>query len=115
MRVAASVIDASSGRVLGEVERRDALSRMDRLSDSLTIALLRELGKSRALGGAQMSSVGTTSLPALKAFLQGQQYFRQSAWDSAVANYDRAIESDSTFSIALHVRWPGAWLGGRCE
>jgi hypothetical protein len=101
VRASASVIDASSGRVLGEVERKDALSRMDRLSDSLTIGLLRELGKSRALGGAQMSSVGTTSLTALKSFLQGQQYFRRSAWDSAVANYDRAIESDSTFSIAL--------------
>ena len=113
VRASASVIDASSGRVLGEIERKDALSRMDRLSDSLTIALLRELGKSRALGGAQMSSVGTTSLPALKAFLQGQQYFRQSAWDSAVANYDRAIESDSTFSIAL--MYDGVahgWVGG---
>jgi eukaryotic-like serine/threonine-protein kinase len=113
VRAAASVVDASSGRVLGEVERRDALSRMDRLSDSLTIALLRELGKSRALGGAQMSSVGTTSLTALKAFLQGQQYFRQSAWDSAVANYDRAIESDSTFSIALmYDGLAHGWVGG---
>jgi eukaryotic-like serine/threonine-protein kinase len=113
VRASASVVDASSGRVLGEIERKDALSRMDRLSDSLTIALLRELGKSRALGGAQMSSVGTTSLAALKAFLQGQQYFRRSAWDSAVANYDRAIESDSTFSIALmYDGLAHGWVGG---
>jgi eukaryotic-like serine/threonine-protein kinase len=113
VRAAASVIDAGSGRVLGEVERKDALSHMDRLSDSLTIGLLRELGKSRALGGAQMSSVGTTSLPALKAFLEGQQYFRKSAWDSAVANYDRAIESDSTFSIALmYDGLAHGWVGG---
>jgi eukaryotic-like serine/threonine-protein kinase len=113
VRASASLIDASSGRVLGEVERKDALSRMDRLSDSLTIGLLRELGKSRALGGAQMSSVGTTSLPALKAFLEGQQYFRKSAWDSAVANYDRAIESDTTFSIALmYDGLAHGWVGG---
>ena len=101
VRASASVVDATSGKVLGEVERRDALSRMDRLSDSLTIGLLRELGKTRALGGAQMSSVGTASLPALKAFLQGQQFFRHSAWDSALTYYERAIASDSTFGIAL--------------
>jgi len=113
VRASASIVDAGSGRVLGEVERKDALSRMDRLSDSLTIGVLRELGKTRALGGAQMSSVGTTSLTALKAFLQGQQYFRRSAWDSAIANYDRAIESDSTFSIALmYDGMTHGWVGG---
>jgi len=116
VRASASLVDASSGRVLGEIERRDALSHMDRLSDSLTIALLRELGKSRALGGAQMSSVGTTSLTALKAFLQGQQYLRRSAWDSAVASYDRAIESDSTFAIALMSDGVArSWVGGASD
>ncbi|HEY8794300.1 MAG TPA: serine/threonine-protein kinase [Gemmatimonadaceae bacterium] len=116
VRASASVVDVSTGRVLGDVERRDALSSMDRLSDSLTIGLLRELGKTRALGGAQMSSVGTTSLPALKAFLEGQQYFRRSAWDSAVASYDRAIEIDSTFSIALmHDGMSRGWVGGTAD
>ena len=116
VRASATVINAGSGRVLGEVERRDALSHMDRLSDSLTIGLLRELGKSRALAGAQMSSVGTTSLTALKAFLQGQQYFRRSAWDSAVAYYDRAIESDSTFSIALmYDGLAHGWMSGATD
>ncbi len=116
VRASASVIDAGSGRVLGDVERRDALSHMDRLSDSLTIGLLRELGKSRALAGAQMSSVGTTSMPALKAFLQGQQYFRRSAWDSAVVYYDRAIDSDSTFSIALmYDGLAHGWMNGTTD
>jgi serine/threonine-protein kinase len=116
VRASASVIDVGSGRVLGDVERRDALANMDRLSDSLTIGLLRELGKTRALSGAQMSSVGTTSLTALKAFLQGEQYFRKSAWDSALANYDRAIEEDSTFSIALmRDGLTHGWVGGATD
>ena len=116
VRGSASIVDASSGRVLGEVERRDAMSRMDRLSDSLTIGLLRELGKTRALGVAQMSSVGTTSLTALKAFLQGEQYFRKSAWDSAIASYDRAITEDSTFSIALTLDGlTHGWVGGTTD
>ena len=116
VRASASVVDVGSGRVLGDVERRDALANMDRLSDSLTIGLLRELGKTRALSGAQMSSVGTTSLTALKAFLQGEQYFRKSAWDSALANYDRAIEEDSTFSIALmRDGLTHGWVGGATD
>jgi len=116
VRGSASIVDATSGQVLGEVERRDAMSRMDRLSDSLTIGLLRELGKTRALGGAQMSSVGTTSLPALKAFLQGQQFLRRSAWDSALVYFDRAIESDSTFSVALMLDGLAhGWVGGASD
>ncbi|MEO6210123.1 MAG: hypothetical protein ABIQ10_08375, partial [Gemmatimonadaceae bacterium] len=113
VRASASIIDVASGNVLGEVDRRDGLSRMDRLSDSLTIGLLRELAKTRALGGAQMSSVGTTSLPALKAFLQGQQFFRRSAWDSAVAYFDKAVAIDSTFSVALTLDGAArGWSGG---
>ena len=116
VRASASVVDVGSGRVLGDVERRDALANMDRLSDSLTIGLLRELGKTRALSGAQMSSVGTTSLTALKAFLQGEQYFRKSAWDSALASYDRAIAEDSTFSIALmRDGLTHGWTGGATD
>jgi eukaryotic-like serine/threonine-protein kinase len=116
VRASATVVDVASGTVLGEVERRDALSRMDRLSDSLTIGLLRQLGNSRALAGAQMSSVGTTSLTALKAFLQGEQFFRQSAWDSAIAYYERAIASDSQFSLAM-MRGGSAlgWVGGSAD
>lgn len=96
-----SVVDAKSGSVLGEVVRRDAASHMDRLTDSLTIGLLRELGRSRALASAEMSSVGTSSLPALKAFLRAEQFFRQSAWDSAFTYYERATTADSQFAIAL--------------
>ena len=96
-----SVVDANSGSVIGEVVRRDAASHMERLSDSLTIELLRELGRSRALASAEMSSVGTSSLPALKAFLRAEQFFRQSAWDSAFTYYERATTADSQFAIAL--------------
>ncbi len=96
-----SVVDVKSGSVIGEVVRREAASHMDRLTDSLTIGLLRELGRSRGLVGAQMSSVGTSSLPALKAFLRAEQFFRQSSWDSAYTYYERATTADSQFAIAL--------------
>ncbi len=48
-----------------------------------------------------MASLGSTSPPALKAFLQGEQWFRRGAWDSATASYDRAVALDSNFALAI--------------
>lgn len=47
VRLTASVLDAQSGAALGEIELRDRSDRMDRLADSLTVAVLRELGQDR--------------------------------------------------------------------
>ncbi len=101
VRLTATLFDVASSRPLGEIELREASARMDRLADSATVALLRELGRTRPIGAVRLASLGSTSLPALKAFLQGEQYFRRTAWDSAIANYQRAIALDSTFALAL--------------
>jgi serine/threonine-protein kinase len=71
---------------------------VDRLADSLTIRLLRELGRTRPIGAARLATFGSGSLPALKAFLQGEQEYRRSNWDSAIADYRRAIELDTAFA-----------------
>jgi serine/threonine-protein kinase len=101
VRAAAAILDARTGKTLGEVEVRELSGRIDRLADSLTVALLRELGRTRPIGAARRASLGSTSLPALKAFLQGEQYFRRTAWDSALASYQRAVDLDTTFTAAL--------------
>ena len=88
-------------RPLAEIELRDAADRMDRLADSLTVRLLRELGRTRRIEVFRTTAMGSTSLPALKAFLRGEQWFRRAAWDSALASYDQAIALDSTFPLAL--------------
>jgi hypothetical protein len=100
VRVAASIVETRFGRVLAEVERRDGTDRLDRLVDSLTVGLLRRMGGSIASSMARLGSVGTTSLPALKAFLQGEQYYRRTSWDSALAAYQRAVQADSSFAMA---------------
>ena len=99
VRVSAAVADVRSGRVVAEVERRDAADRINRLVDSLTLDLLHKI----SLGTAAFSrpgAVGTTSLPALKEFLQGEQHFRRTAWDSALAAYRRAAATDTAFALA---------------
>jgi serine/threonine-protein kinase len=73
---------------------------MNRLTDSLSVALLPQLGRRRAGEVPRLSSVGTGSLSALKAFLQGEQYFRRTAWDSALSYYGRAAALDGGFALA---------------
>jgi serine/threonine-protein kinase len=75
---------------------------MDRLADSLTVRVLRELGKSRPITAVRTASLGAVSLPALKAFLEGEQHFRRTEWDAAIAAYRRAIDLDSAFALALY-------------
>ena len=52
-------------------------------------------GRTRAIGAVQLAGFGSTSLPALKAFLQGEQLLRRTSWDSALVYYERAIALDS--------------------
>ena len=97
-RIEAAVYDVASKRLRSEVQFVDATSQMARLTDSVAVLLLRDLGR----GVPVLSSLGTRSLPALKEFLQGEQYYRKSAWDSAAAHYERAATIDSSFVLPLH-------------
>jgi eukaryotic-like serine/threonine-protein kinase len=108
-RLTVTALDVQGDRPLADIELRDAANRMDRLADSLTVRLLRELGRTRRVEVFRTTSLGSSSLPALKAFLQGEQWFRRASWDSALASYDRAVALDSTFPLAL--RRAGQVLG----
>ncbi len=108
-RLTVTALDVQEQRPLAEFEVRDAADRMDRLTDSLTVRLLRELGRTRRIEAFRTAPLGSTSLPALKAFLHGEQWFRRAAWDSALASYEQAIALDSGFTIAL--RRAGQVLG----
>lgn len=101
VRVNATLYDVVAGRSLGEFQVRDLSDRIDRVADSLTVALLRELGRTRAIGAVRLASIGSSSLPALKAFLRGEQFYRRTSWDSAIAYYERAIALDTAFAPAL--------------
>src|SRR5689334_15235338 len=53
-----------------EVDARDSSSRMDRITDSLSVRVLSVLGREHTVGPARLASLGSGSLPAIKAFLQ---------------------------------------------
>src|SRR5213080_3683566 len=115
VRISASILDAASGNVVAQAERRDLAARMDRLADSLTVALLRELGETRPIVAVRLSSFGSTNLSALSEFLQGEHFFRGLALDSALAHYRHAIRSDSTFAPALRRIFQVLWWQGHSK
>jgi serine/threonine-protein kinase len=102
VKASATVVSVGDGRVLGEIEVRDQAISMDRVSDSLTVGVLRELGRTRPISSVRATAFRSTSLPALKAFLQGEQFFRRTSWDSALTAYRQAVTIDSTFALAWH-------------
>jgi tetratricopeptide (TPR) repeat protein len=105
-RLRVTLFDVAESRTLAEIDRRGAADRIDALSDSVTVQLLRELGRNRRLELTRVASLGAATPPAVKAFLQGEQWFRRASWDSALSYYERALALDSAFSLA-------AWRLGR--
>ena len=102
VELSATLFDVRRGAPIGiEIERRDETSQMARLADSVSLGLLRELGRIRPIGAVRSSSLGSTSMPALKAFLRGEQHYRRTAWDSALAQYELAFSTDTTFALAF--------------
>ncbi len=110
VRLTATILNVSDAASLGEIDLREGSERMDQLVDSLAVRVLRELGRTRAIGLVRSSSLGSPSLPALKAFLQGEQFLRRSEWDSALAYDQRAIGLDSGFVLAWsHAGMAAGW------
>ena len=110
-RVTAWLVDVVTRRRGDPIELRDATDRMDRIADSLTLALLRNIGEVEPVGAVRRASIGSASLPAIRAFLRGEQHFRRTEWDSARAAYASAIALDSNFALAeSHIGLTYAWL-----
>ncbi|MGH7693376.1 MAG: serine/threonine-protein kinase, partial [Gemmatimonadaceae bacterium] len=112
VRLRASLLDVAAGRTIQEVDLRDDAEHVDRLADSTAVWLLRELGRTRSVGAARLTSIGSRSIPALKAFLRGEQQYRKGFMDSAHAEYERASTLDTTFGLAFNrLAETIGWLG----
>jgi hypothetical protein len=102
VRLAVTVVDVATSEPLGDVEFGGAVSRIDVAVDSLTVGLLAAVGRTRAIGAVHLSTARSSSFPALKAYLQGEQYFRRAEWDSAGRHFERAAGLDPNFALAFY-------------
>ena len=100
--IRAVLLDIAGASVLGEVAVSGPENRVGALVDSLGIGLLRTLSRDRPVAAVRRSTIGSAPLPALKAFLRGEQFYRRVQFDSALAAYAEAIERDSALAFAYY-------------
>jgi serine/threonine-protein kinase len=103
-----------AGERLGRAQVDGPVDSVLALVDRLSLALLRDVWRSREpLPAVSLASQTTDSIAALRAYLQGEQYYRRLAFDSAERAYNRAVEVDSTFALAHFRRaLTYGWTGG---
>jgi serine/threonine-protein kinase len=114
VRASATVYDVTGDSALArDVDVLGTSARMDGLTDSLTLQVLRSLPSTRNVGAVLRlrPALGARSLAALKAFLQGEQLYRKNDFVAARPYYEQAIALDSGFALALR-RMRGVLRGG---
>ena len=115
MRLLADLYDLRSGESLGRGHVEGAPDSIFGLVDRLSIEILGVILEERAEGLPEihLASVTTGSIPALKAFLEGEILLRQGDFENAVEAYQRALASDSTFALAaFHLSEAYGWTEG---
>jgi serine/threonine-protein kinase len=79
-------------------------------SNALIKGVRTELNGVRPIAAFKNTWIDEANPSALEAFLIGEQFYRRSAWDSAMAYYKRAIDADSSFALAqYHAGLVVAW------
>jgi tetratricopeptide (TPR) repeat protein len=103
LQVSASLYDrdilseaVGHGRVEGQAE--DVFALVDRVASDLLI---------RLSGGPQaevqrVAGVTTSSLPAFKAYMNGENAYRSGQYSEALGHFERAVGIDSTFALAYY-------------
>lgn len=104
VRLLVSLLDARRGESIEDVELREAGDRVDRLVDSTAVRLLRAMSRVRPIGTTRHGTIAGRSLPAIKAYLRGEQWYRAGRYDSAVTYASRAIELDTSYALAFSLR-----------
>jgi serine/threonine-protein kinase len=102
VRLNLTLLDVTNGQIGPEIEVRDLGSRLDLIADSATARILDNLNQVRAVAMVRSGGLGSTSWPAKKAYLRGEEFYRRHSWDSSEVYYRQAITLDGGFALAWH-------------
>jgi tetratricopeptide (TPR) repeat protein len=104
LRLVTEVYDLSDGREIGSAQAEgspdDVMELVDRLSVETVRALMAGGGEELATS-RNLADLTTSSLPALRAYLEGERHYRHAEFPQAVDAYERALEADPDFALAL--------------
>jgi TolB-like protein len=97
LTISASVVDVSSGEVRTQTSVEGSPDSVTRLVDRLAAQLL-------AIGAGEsnerLATLTSTSLPAVRAYLNGQSLLRHGLFERAGDQFELALRLDSTFALA---------------
>ncbi|MGD8868156.1 MAG: hypothetical protein PVI01_11010 [Gemmatimonadales bacterium] len=104
VRLTADVHDVETGKTLGRASVEGSPDSVLTLVDRLSIEVIRSImgGREGAQHAFNLASITTTSVPALKSFLEGEAVYRQANYEAAIAAFERAVQLDSTFALAFY-------------
>ena len=104
----AVLVRVRDGRARAPVRIEGDPDSLPRLVDNLTAQLL----ASEAGEDDHLTALTSTSLPALRSFLNGQWLYRRGRYRDAARAYDTALDFDSTFALAgLRLASATGWFG----
>ncbi|MEO7987267.1 MAG: serine/threonine-protein kinase, partial [Gemmatimonadales bacterium] len=114
--VSASMLETVTGATVGRASVEGPLESLGVLVNRLAAELL----ANQAGEQQRLTNLRALSLPALRAYLDGQAALRQGYWDLAVQRFNAALDLDSTFAQAAlglteAAEWAAAGGGGRGE
>lgn len=117
-RLTAELFDLA-GKQLARAQVDGPADSILNLADQLAVGVLRNIWKSREpLPSANSSGITSASMPAIRAYLDGEGFHRRGEWDSAQVAFERAVVADSTFALAWYklantMGWLGAYNNPR--
>ena len=112
VRLAAEIHGLRGGGPIGQVQVEGHADSVHALVDRLAVQVVGELlGPEAETLRMDLARTTTRSLPALKAYLEGEAAYRHSDFEGAIRALERAVGLDSTFALA-HARLAHAhgWL-----
>jgi eukaryotic-like serine/threonine-protein kinase len=105
----ASLLGSARGDSIAKINVEGSPDSLAWLVDQLAARLLAETSTE---GAGRSASLTSTSLPALRAYLDGQAKMRRVDVVGAAKDFERALEADSTFALAaLGLRMASSWYG----
>jgi len=104
LRLVAEIYDLATGEEIGSGQVEGSLANPLPLIDDLSLETMRLV----LAGGGQelattrnLADLTTSSVEALRAYLEGERYYRRAEFPRAVEAYQRALDADSTFALAI--------------
>jgi tetratricopeptide (TPR) repeat protein len=106
----AKVLAVPGGATLASANVEGTPDSLPALVDRLTAQLL---ARGAGYGDQRLADLTSASLPALRAYLEGQSAYRHGHYREARDRFERALETDSAFTLAvLSLAATELWLGG---